>query len=140
MISRFRAAAAIAAAACTFFAGTAPARAALDMVVAPQSAVANKPFSDCSARAKNALTAVMQSAVEAGTGSGNWVGIHRIDGSVSASAVVECHPVDTGYVASFTCAVQVPPNADTANALCTKIGTAFNAATAGYAGGATWHR
>ena len=138
MMSRYRGALVICAFALNIALASSPASAALDMVIGPQASVTNKPFDDCSARAKNALTAVMQNAVEAGTGSGNWVGVQRIDGSVAATGVIECHPVDTGYVASFTCAVQVPPNPDTANALCTKLSSAFNAATTGYTGGPTW--
>jgi hypothetical protein len=139
MMSRLRGALVIGAFAANLALASAPASAALDVVVAPQASVQNKPFSDCTTRAKNALTSVMQNAVEAGTGSGHWVGVQKIDGSIAASAVIECHPVDTGYHASFTCAVQVPPNPDTANALCTKLTTAFNAATAAVTGGASWH-
>jgi hypothetical protein len=110
------------------------------MVVAQQSVVPNKPFSDCSTRAKNALQSVMQDSNEAGTGSGHWVGVQKVEGSIAAAAVIECHPDAGGYHAGFTCAVQVPPNPDTANALCTKLTAAFNAASAGVVtGGGTWH-
>ena len=126
MMIRLRGALVIGAFALNIALASSPATAALDMVIAPQSTVQNKPFSDCSSRAKSALTSVMQNATEAGTGSGEWVGVTRMDGSVSATAVIECHPVDNGYRAGFTCAVQVPPNPDVANALCTKLTTAFN--------------
>ncbi len=140
MMSRYRGALLIGAFALNIGLASLPASAALDTVVAQQAVVPNKPFSDCSTRAKNALNSVMQNAVEAGTGSGHWVGVQRVEGSVAASAVIECHPDGGGYRAGFTCAVQVPPNPDTANALCTKLTTAFNAATAGVVtGGSSWH-
>jgi hypothetical protein len=131
MMSRYRGALLIGAFALNIGLASLPASAALDLVVAQQAVVPNKPFSDCSARAKNALSSVFQNPTEAGTGSGHWVGVSRMEGSVSAAAVIECHPDAGGYHAGFTCAVQVPPNPDTANALCTKLTTAFNAATAG---------
>lgn len=136
MTSRNRIAGVIAATMSILALSSVPALAALDMVVGQPAVVTNKPLSDCTARAKNALTSVMQSAVEAGTGSGHWAGVTRMDGSVSATAVIECHPVDSGYHAAFTCAVQVPPNPDGAAALCAKLSAAFNAASAGAAGGA----
>jgi hypothetical protein len=112
-----------------------PASAALDMVIGQPAVVTGKTLDDCTTRAKNALTSVMQSAVEAGTGSGDWVGVTRLEGSVSATGVIECHPNDTGYIAGFTCAVQVPPNPDSASALCGKLSAAFNAAPAATPGG-----
>jgi len=118
---------------------TAPAGATLDTVIGQRSVVPGKPFSDCSARAKSALTAVMQNVVEAGPGSGNWVGSSSIDSAISAAAVVECHQLDDGYAVSFTCSVQVPPNPDSASALCNKLIAAFGATTsAAAAGGASW--
>ncbi|HET9030266.1 MAG TPA: hypothetical protein VFN49_08815 [Candidatus Aquilonibacter sp.] len=133
MLFRYRGALVLGAFALNIALASSPAKAALDMVIAPQSVVAGKSFTDCSARAKNALTAVMQSATEAGTGSGNWVGVQRIDGSVAATGIIECHPDAGGYRAGFTCATQVPPG-EAADALCGKLTAAFNAATAGYTG------
>ncbi len=106
----------------------APARANLDTVIAPKVTVTTGTMDDCSARAKSALTTVMNSAFEAGAGSGQWIGVVRVGGAASAAAVVECHPLDAGYTASFTCSVQVPPNPETADALCTKVTAAFTAA------------
>ena len=139
MMSRYRGALLIGAFALNVGLASLPASAALDVVVAQQSVVPNKPISDCSARAKNALSSVMRDATEAGTGSGHWVGVQQIEGSIAASGVIECHPDAGGYRAGFTCAVQVPPNPDSASALCTKLTTAFNAATAGAVpGGGRW--
>ena len=143
MMSRYRGALLIGAFALNVGLASSPASAALDLIVAQQSVVPNKPFGDCSTRAKNALTSVLQDATEAGTGSGHWVGVQKIEGSIAASAVIECHPDRpdaAGYHAGFTCAVQIPPNPDSANALCTKLTAAFNAASAGVVtGGGTWH-
>ncbi len=140
MISRYRGALIIGAFALNVGLASLPASAALDLVVAPQASVTNKPFSDCETRAKNALTSVMQDANETASGSGEWVGVQKLEGSIAATAVIECHPDAGGYHTGFTCAVQVPPNADSANALCTKITTAFNAATAGAVSGVpSWH-
>lgn len=140
MLFRYRGALLIGAFALNIGLASLPASAALDLVVAQQSVVPNKPVSDCSSRAKGALTSVMQDATEAGAGSGHWVGVQRLEGSIAASAVIECHPDGGGYRAGFTCAVQIPPNPDTANALCTKLTTAFNAASTGaVTGGASWH-
>ena len=139
MKTRYRLAFSAAALACGLALTNAPARANLDTVIGARAVVPNKPISDCSARAKSALTSVMNSAFEAGDGSGQWIGVTRIGGSASASAVIECHTLDTGYVASFTCSVQIPPNPDTASGLCTKLSTAFNAASTAMAGGVTWY-
>jgi len=113
------------------------ASATLETVVGQRVVVTDKTESDCNARAKSALGSVMQSVVEAGEGSGKWLGTSNTGGSPTASAVIECHNLDSGgYAASFTCATQVPP-ADHAAALCDKLSAAFNAATAAAnAGGA----
>ena len=139
MMSRIRGTLVIGAFAFSIAASALPASAALDMVIGQPAVVANKPLADCTTRAQKALSSVMQTAVEAGTGSGHWAGVSRMEGSVSATGIIECHPTDTGYIAAFTCAVQVPPNPDTANALCGKLTAAFNAAATGMAGGGTWH-
>lgn len=140
MMSRYRGALLIGAFALNVGLASLPARAALDLVVAQQATVPNKPFSDCETRAKNALTSAVQDANETAGGSGQWVGVQRMEGSISATVVIECHPDAGGYRAGFTCAVQIPPNADSASALCTKVTTAFNAATAGaVTGGSSWH-
>jgi len=108
------------------FVVSAPASATLDTAIGQRSVVPDQPFSDCSAKANHALTTVMQSVTEAGTGSGNWFGVDSIGGAPSEIAVVECHPQgSTGYAVSFTCSVQTPTSPDTAAALCTKVIAAF---------------
>ncbi len=117
---------------------SAPAGATLDTVIGQRSVVPGKPFSECSARAKSALTAVMQNATEAGDGSGHWFGSSSIGSSIAAVAVVECHQLDNGYAVSFTCSTQVPPNPDSASALCGKLTAAFGSTTAATSGSASW--
>ncbi|HEX8806407.1 MAG TPA: hypothetical protein VF741_05635 [Candidatus Aquilonibacter sp.] len=110
------------------FAGAA-ADATLDTVVAQHIAVPDKPATDCVARARTALNAVLQNANETDPGSGEWVGVAQVSGSIAAAAVVECHPVDAGgYLASFTCSVETPTYSDTASGLCDKLTAAFNTA------------
>lgn len=103
--------------------------AAVDMTAGTRAVVPNKPVSDCSARAKSALNSVLQSAGEAGAGTGQWLAYGPADssGQASAAAAIHCFPLDKGYVATFTCAVEVPPNSDTASALCSKLTAAFGA-------------
>lgn len=112
---------------CVLLAGAA-ADATLDTVIAQRIVVPDKPVTDCVARTRAALTSVLQNANETDPGSGEWVGIAQMSGSIAAAVLIECHPVDAGgYTASFTCSVQTPTYADTASALCTKLTTAFNA-------------
>jgi hypothetical protein len=124
-----------------------PSRAALDMVVGARQIVKNAPLSDCNSKAKAALNAVLQDAAEVGSGdTGEWQAYGAPDqsGHPSSAAAVHCYPIDTGYVVTFTCAVQVPPNVDTASALCTKLATAFGGKATAFAaprsaGGRSWH-
>lgn len=112
---------------CVLFAGAA-ADATLDTVIAQRIAVPDKPTADCVARARAALTSVLQDANETDPGSGQWVGVARTSGAIAALAVIECHSVDAGgYTASFTCSVETPTYGDTASGLCGKLTTAFNA-------------
>lgn len=125
---------------------TTAAPAALDMVVGARTTVPNEPVSDCSTKAKAALNAVLKNAFEAGDGTNQWLAYGPLDssGHASATAAVHCYPVDTGYVATFTCAAQVPPNPDTATSLCTKLAAAFGAkasamtSAARTSGGGSW--
>ncbi len=105
------------------------ARADLNMVLGTRTVVDTGPVSDCSAKAKSALNTVLQNAFEAGDGTGQWLAYGPLDstGHSSETAAIHCYPLDKGWVATFTCAVQVPPNPETAPALCTKLATAFGA-------------
>jgi hypothetical protein len=108
---------------------TAAAPAEIEMVIGTRTTVANEPVSDCSAKAKTALNAVLQNAFEAGDGTGQWLAYGPLDssGHSSATAAIHCYPVDNGYYVTLTCAVEVPPNPDTATSLCTKLAAAFPA-------------
>jgi hypothetical protein len=111
--------------------GGAAADATLDTVIAQRILIPDKPTADCVARARGALTSVLQDANETDPGSGQWVGVARASGAIAALAVIECHSVDAGgYSASFTCSVETPTYGDTAVGLCTKLTSAFNTAVA----------
>jgi hypothetical protein len=103
--------------------------AALDLSVGEQRVVKGRPVSDCNGKAKQALDAVLTNASEIGTGdTGEWKALGAADssGNSFAAAAIHCYPLDdSGYVVTFTCAVQTPPNPDTASALCQKIASAF---------------
>jgi hypothetical protein len=104
--------------------------AALDMFVGARVLVKAQTLSSCNAKAKSALNAVLQNATEVGTGdTGEWkaYGAPDASGNTFAAAAVHCYPIDNGYLVTFTCAAQVPPNPDTASALCGKLAAAFNA-------------
>ena len=111
---------------------SAPAPAALDMYIGARTVVPNEPIDDCNTKAKSALNAVLQNAFEAGEGTDQWLAYGPPDyaGHPNASAAIHCFPVDTGYVVTFTCAVDVPPNPDSASALCAKLTAAFGAKSA----------
>jgi hypothetical protein len=101
--------------------------ASLDMTVGDRKVDDNQPVSACNASAKAALTAVVNNASELGA-SGEWVGYAPATGpdGVVATAAIHCFPLGAnGYLVTFTCATQVPPNPDSAGALCGKLSAAF---------------
>lgn len=104
---------------------TARAPAEILIAVGDSVTVANEPVSDCNAKAKTALDSVLQNAGD--NGAGVWLAYGPPDssGHSSATAAIHCYPLDNGYNVSFTCAVEVPPNPDTATTLCTKLAAAF---------------
>jgi hypothetical protein len=127
-----RAALSLAACAVAFGMATAASRAALDFVVGARTVVKNEPVSNCNAQARKTLDAVLQDAAEVGSGdTGEWraYGAPDASGHTSAAAAIHCYPLDNGYLVTFTCAVQVPPNPDSASALCAKLAGAFGAKT-----------
>jgi hypothetical protein len=116
-------------------ASTAPSRAAIDMAVGPRQVVKSGTVAECNTKAKSALNAVLQDAAEIGTGdTGEWLAYGPADasGHSSSGAAVHCYPLDNGYFVTFTCAVQVAPNTDTASALCSKLAAAFAARAAAF--------
>ncbi len=102
-----------------------PAFASFDMVVGARSVVQNQPISDCSTRAQNALQSVMNNAIKAGADGTNWLAFAPNTNSPSAAAVIQCYPLDNGYVVTFTCSAEVPPNTVTASGLCNALTNAF---------------
>ncbi len=106
-----------------------PAFAGLELAVGAKKVVKGEPLSSCNDKAKTALNAVLENALEVGGDTGEWRASAAPDslGNSSAAAAVHCYPVDTGYVVTFTCAVQAPPYEDSADGLCTKLATAFDA-------------
>jgi len=127
-----RAAVFSAACAVAFGMTTATSPAALDFAVGARTVVKSEPVSNCNAQARKTLDAVLQDAAEVGSGdTGEWRAYAPPDasGQSSAAAAIHCYPLDDGYLVTFTCAVQVPPNPDSANALCTKLATAFGSKT-----------
>lgn len=111
-----------------FGSARATAPAALDVYVGVRKVVKNQPLSACNNGAKNALSAVLQSAAEVGE-TGQWKGSSAPDssGNSFAAAAIHCYPLDDqqGYLVTFTCAAQVPPSPDGASALCAKLTDAF---------------
>ena len=110
----------------------APLPAALDMVIGARQVVKSEPISSCNTKARTALNAVLVDAAEVGAGdTGEWkaYGTPDASGHSSAAAAIHCYPLDDGYVVTFTCAVQVPPNTDSANTLCGKLSQAFGGST-----------
>ncbi len=105
-----------------------PASAGLDLAVGTKKVVKGEAVSSCNEKAKSALNAVLENALEVGGDTGEWRASAPADssGNSSAAAAVHCYPVDTGYVVTFTCAVQAPPYSDSASGLCTKLATAFD--------------
>jgi len=108
---------------------SAHASAALDMVVGTHLTVPGKTIADCGTRAQAALSTVLQSAIKAGDDGTNWLGYGRTSSTAdpSATIIIHCIPTDAagGYIASFTCSAEVPPNPSTAVDLCNKITNAF---------------
>ena len=109
-----------------------PASAGLDLAVGAKKVVKGEPISSCNDKAKTALNAVLENALEVGGDTGEWRAAAAPDssGNSSAAAAVHCYPLDTGYIVTFTCAVQAPPYQDSANGLCTKLATAFDSKAA----------
>jgi hypothetical protein len=82
---------------------------------------------ECSAKAKSALSAFLSGVTESPQGSGEWIGQAQNPraAAATASAVVRCYALSKGYVVTFTCAVQVPENPFSADALCLNVAHKF---------------
>jgi hypothetical protein len=106
---------------------TAASPAALIMSTGQRFVIQNAPVSECSSKAKTALNAELQTAGETSAGTGQWIAYGPVDssGHASAAAAIHCFPVGNGYVVTFTCAVEQPPNPYDADDLCTRLGAGF---------------
>ncbi|MGA8097397.1 MAG: hypothetical protein WB810_01925 [Candidatus Cybelea sp.] len=106
---------------------TSQAPAAVDFSVGIRHVSDTGSLGDCSAKAKGALDAFLQDTTESTPGSGDWIAhsANGMAGTPTASAVVRCYALPKGYVVTFTCAVQLPDNPYTANALCLDVAHKF---------------
>jgi hypothetical protein len=82
---------------------------------------------ECGAKARAALEAYIPGATETPPGSGDWIamGQNGAIGVATSAATVRCYALPKGYVATFTCSVQVPANPYDANALCLDVAHKF---------------
>jgi hypothetical protein len=97
---------------------------ALEMSAGLRHIEASAPIEDCYAKAKSALSDNLQNPASA---NGIWLAYGPVDsaGRASAAAVIHCYPVGTGYVVTFTCSVQSPPNRFSADDLCQRVNASF---------------
>jgi hypothetical protein len=105
----------------------APANAALAMSTGLRILVETAPPDECSTKAKAALQAQLANTFEAGANTGQWLGYGPPDaaGHATAAAAIHRYPVEKGYVVTFTCAVELPPNPYGADDLCNRLGAMF---------------
>lgn len=85
-------------------------------------------LADCSDKAKSSLNAFLQDAAESTPGSGDWLAHSQngVAGTPTANAAVRCYALPKGYVATFTCTVELPDNPYTAAALCLDVAHKFD--------------
>ena len=117
--------------------GSVPARASIDMVAGARGTATQAANSACSASASAALTTTFGNpAIEAGAGTGQWLGFGADDSNKNptASAAIHCYPVGKGYVVTITCATERAAGAETAADLCARVEKAFVTPAAGF----TW--
>jgi hypothetical protein len=108
-----------------------PAPAAVEMSVGIRYVSATGSAQDCGDKAKAALSAFLQNASESSPGSGDWSATAQNPqaGVLTAAATVRCYPLAKGYVATFTCAVQLPENPYGSDALCLNVAHKFYGGT-----------
>jgi hypothetical protein len=106
---------------------SAQAPAAVDLSVGIRYVSADGSLSDCSAKAKDSLNTFLQGANEPTPGSGEWLASSQngVAGTPTAMATVRCYALGKGYVVTFTCAVQLPDNPYSADALCLDVAHKF---------------
>jgi hypothetical protein len=112
----------------------APAPAAVDIAIGDQRVVQNQPLSDCTTRAQNALRTLLQAPSQAGAGT-ELMAEAPVEPPATPprAASIHCFPLDgTGYIVTFECAVEIPPNPTPASDLCAKLVAAFDASQSAY--------
>jgi hypothetical protein len=113
-------------------ASSATAPAAVDMTTGIRYTFADGTMAQCGTKAAAALNAYLQNATETPPGSGDWIatGPIGVNGpqAVTASGTVHCYPSPSGsgYVVTFSCAVQTPENPYRAGPLCLDIAHNFS--------------
>jgi hypothetical protein len=125
--ARRRAALFVAAFLVSLFWCSAGAPASVDVSVGIRYVSETGSLEDCSAKARQALNAYLQGASESSQGSGEWLAFSRNGpaGTPTAAATVRCYPLSNGYVVTFTCAVTLPDNPYSADALCLDVAHKF---------------
>jgi hypothetical protein len=112
----------------------APAPAAIDIAIGDQRVVQNQPLSDCTTRAQNALRTLLQTPSQAGAGT-ELMAEAPVEAPATPprAASIHCFPLDgSGYIVTFECAVEIPPNPTPASDLCAKLVAAFDASQSAY--------
>jgi hypothetical protein len=106
---------------------SATAPAAVDLSVGIRHVSPDGSSADCGAKAVESLKAFLEGASESSPGSGDWLAhsSNGVAGTPTATAVVRCYALSKGYVVTFTCAVQLPDNPYTADALCLDVAHKF---------------
>lgn len=114
----------------------APAPAAIDMSMGESRVVNNASITDCNTRAQAALSKVLQSPSQAGSGTGEWMALTPVTPPATPpeAASIHCFPIGTGYLVTFECAVEIPPSSMSANDLCAKVTAAFDSQQAATSG------
>jgi hypothetical protein len=106
----------------------APAPAAIDMAIGDRRVVQNQPLSDCTTRAENALRTLLQTPSEGGGGT-ELMALAPVEAPATPprAASIHCFPLNNGYLVTFECAVEIPPNPTSASDFCAKVVAAFDA-------------
>ena len=96
------------------------AHAAVDLSTGLQHVEATGTLDDCSAKARTALGAYLQNVVSPSPGEWLATGVTAsgMQRDVTASGTIHCYAHGSGYVVSFTCAVETPNNPYDAASLC----------------------
>jgi len=104
--------------------------AAVDLSTGLQHVVANGTIDECNMKAAAALSAYLQNPTQASPG--EWIahGMTSTNGvsDTTAAGTIHCFAHGTGYVVSFSCAVEAPNNPYDAASLCSDLEANFTGA------------